>query len=765
MAEFGLSQHVSFPTRQSNILDLIMTNKEFSVGDLKSCPGVSDHDMILFNFFAKPERLVSRARKIYLFHKADLASLKQGINDVYSELISRQTYDSVDNLWSFFKNTLHKLTDKFVPFIHAKTNSNLPWVNPRIRREIRKKERLFKRAKRSGNHVDSVNFKAQRKKVKHIIKKAHDDYVNSYILNDVDQNHKRFWKYIKAKRFSNSPIKCLLKNGHTFTKTKDILDTLNTTFYEAFSQDNNHLSETANAGQIDLNFPDMPAIDISCSGVKALIDGLDTSKAPGPDDISPKLLKLIPEEASRCLKLIFESSLRKSEVPSDWKKALITPLFKKGAKSDPKNYRPVSLTSIPCKLLEHIIKSALYTHLDNHQIITDRQHGFRKKYSCTSQLLTLVHSLAESINSKGQTDVIFLDFSKAFDKVSHKKLLIKLQRYGIRGENLSWIKDFLFGRTQKVVMDGEESNACDVLSGVPQGSVLGPVLFLLYINDIITDVDSKINLFADDCALYREIKSAEDASALQNDLDRLYRWSCDWDMDFNVTKCFSMSVTLKRNFIASEYYILDDLIEKVQSHKYLGVYICNDMRWNKTVDLVVGKANRSLGLLRRNFSTCPWQIREKLYFALVRPHLEYACEVWSPHTAESKHRVEMVQRNGARFVKGDYRQRSSVTDLLSHLKWDSLESRRLLFQLKYVHKMFTNQVALKPLDYFSMAAFRTTRASHSKKIMPKFGRVDAVKFSFFFSVIPIWNSLPDNIVNQCNSESFHSLCRNHFSKR
>ena len=765
MAEFGLSQHVSFPTRLSNTLDLIITNKEFSVGDIKSCPGVSDHDMIMFNFFVKAERLVSRARKIYLYHKADLASLKQGINDAYSEMISRQTYVCLDNLWSFFKNTLHKLIDDFVPFKYAKTNSNLPWVNVRVRREIRKKERLFKRAKRSGNYLDSVKFKAQRKKVKHIIKEAHDDYVNNYILNNADQNQKKFWKYIKAKRFSSTSIKCLIKNGQTFTKTKDILDTLNTTFYEAFSLDNNPPSETVIAGQVGLNFPDMQAIDISCSGVKALIDGLDASKAPGPDHISPKLLKLIPEEASRCLKLIFESSLRKSEVPRDWKKATITPLFKKGAKSDPKNYRPVSLTSIPCKLLEHIIKSALYAHLENHQIIIDRQHGFRKKYSCTSQLLTLVHSLAESINSKGQTDVIFLDFSKAFDKVSHKKLLFKLQRYGIRGENLSWIKDFLFGRTQKVVMDGEESNSCDVLSGVPQGSVLGPVLFLLYINDIITDVDSKINLFADDCALYREIKSSEDAFALQNDLDRLYRWSCDWDMDFNVTKCFSMSVTLKKNIIASEYYISDDLVEKVQSYKYLGVYICNDMRWNKTIDLVVGKANRSLGLLRRNFSTCSRQIREKLYFALVRPHVEYACEVWSPHTAELKHRIEMVQKNGARFVMGDYRQRSSVTELLLHLKWDSLELRRSLFQLKYVHKMFTNQVALKPLDFFSLAAFRMTRGSHSKKIMSKFGRVDAVKFSFFFSIIPIWNSLPDNIVNQCNSESFHSLCRNHFSKR
>ena len=764
MVDFGLSQLVNFPTRQSNILDLVLSNKEFSVGDIKSCPGVSDHDMLMFHFYAKPQKLVSRARKIYLYHKADRTRLKQGVRDAYFEMISRQSHVSVENLWSFFKNTLHKLRDDFVPCKLAKSNSNLPWVNVSVRREIRKKERLFKRAKRSGNHIDFASFKTQRKKVKHVIKKAHDDYVDSYILNDFGKKPKKFWKYIKAKRYSNTKIKCLTKNGQTFTETKEILNTLNTTFYEAFSRTSTPSSINELSGQVNASFPDMPKIDISSSGIQALIDGLDSNKAPGPDNISPRLLKLIPEEASRCLKIIFETSLRKSEVPQDWKKAIVTPLYKKGAKSDPKNYRPVSLTSIPCKLLEHIIKSAMYAHLENHYIITDRQHGFRKKYSCTSQLLTLVHSLAESINSKGQTDIIFLDFSKAFDKVCHKKLLSKLQACGIRGENLSWIEGFLFGRSQKVVMDGEESISCDVLSGVPQGSVLGPVLFLIYINDIVSDIDSKINLFADDCALYRVITSTKDALILQKDLDKLFRWSCDCDMDFNVTKCFSMTVTSKRNIIANEYYISDDPIEKVQSYKYLGVYICNDLRWNKTVDLVVGKANRSLGLLRRNFSSCSQQIREKLYFALVRPHLEYACEVWSPHTAELKHRIEAVQRNGARFVMGDYRQRSSVTELLLHLKWDTLESRRLLFQLKYVHKMFTNQVALNPFNYFSMESYRRTRNSNSKKIMPKFGRVDVVKFSFFFSIIPTWNSLPENIVSQCNSESFFSLCRLHVSK-
>ena len=261
------------------------------------------------------------------------------------------------------------MIDDFVPFKYAENNSNLPWVNVRVRREIRKKEWLFKQANRSQNHSDFVKFKAQRKKVKHVIEEAYDDYVSNYILTDLDKKPKKFWKYIKAKRFSSTSIKCLVKNDQTFTKTKKILNTLNTTFYEAFSQDNNPSGETAIAGQVDPTFPHMLVIDISFSGVKALVDGLDVSKAPGPDNISPKLLKLVPEEASLCLKLIFETSLRRSEVPRDWKKASITPLYKKGARYEPKNYRPVSLTSIPCKLLEYIIKSAMYAHLENHQII------------------------------------------------------------------------------------------------------------------------------------------------------------------------------------------------------------------------------------------------------------------------------------------------------------------------------------------------------------------------------------------------------------
>ena len=315
-----------------------------------------------------------------------------------------------------------------------------------------------------------------------------------------------------------------------------------------------------------------------------------------------------------------------------------------------------------------------------------------------------------------------------------------------------------------VVMDGEKSFPCDVLSGVPQGTVLGPILFLIFINDIGERLNSNINLFADDCALHRNIRSEEDSYILQNDLKMLYDWTKRWKMEFNVSKCYSLTVTLNKNKIQTNYRINEELVENVNSYKYLGVYISSKMQWNETVDHMVSKANSTLGLLKRNFSACSSGIKEKLYLSLVRPKLEYSCEVWSPSSMELKQRIEMVQRNAARFVAGNYNRRSSVTDMLGCLNWETLESRRTCLQLKLLHKMFTCQVALKLSDFFQINHCRYLRHSHSKKLMQKFARVDVVKNSFFYCVIPKWNSLPEHIINQTNSDTFFDLCKTHFSE-
>ena len=274
----------------------------------------------------------------------------------------------------------------------------------------------------------------------------------------------------------------------------------------------------------------------------------------------------------------------------------------------PSNYRPVSLTCVPCKLLEHIVCSNIMAHLDEYKLLSDRQHAFRNGHSCETQLTTVINDWAKIVNNRGQVDTFILDFEKAFDTPPHELLEGKLFSYGIGGKTLKWIDSFLCFRLQRVVVNGVKSDWASVLSGVPQGIVLGPLLFSLYINDISSDIESEIRLFAaaDDCVCYREIKDKEDTMKLQRDIDRLDSWVRKWGMRFQPVKCNMMQLTRKRiKKIHASYTLGGTDLENVESIKYLGVTITSDLRWNTHVSNVCTKANKTLGFLRRNLHSCP----------------------------------------------------------------------------------------------------------------------------------------------------------------
>ena len=279
----------------------------------------------------------------------------------------------------------------------------------------------------------------------------------------------------------------------------------------------------------------LESISVSTEDVNSVLSTLSTDKATGPDEISARLLKECENEIAPSLTALFNKSLSLGKVPQEWKEANVTPIHKKEDIRDVRNYRPISLLSLVSKLLERVI----HIHVSEfvHSSLNEQQHGFRKRRSCTTQLLGVFHDVGKALDCGKEADLINLDFSKAFDSVLHKKLIYKLKLHGISGSLLNWFTDHLNERRQRAVVNGVASSYLKATSGVPQGSILGPLLFLIYSNDLPDAANhSVVPMFADDSKCYREIAKPLDRNQLQADLNSLHEWSYTWELDFNPKK-------------------------------------------------------------------------------------------------------------------------------------------------------------------------------------------------------------------------------------
>ena len=443
-------------------------------------------------------------------------------------------------------------------------------------------------------------------------------------------------------------------------------------------------------------------------------------------------------------------------VPPYGKHAYVIPVFKKGQSSRVENYRPISLTCVLCKFFESVIKLDLSEYLAQNNILNDAQHGFLSRHSTCTNLLESINDWSLNIKNGHHSRIIFIDFAKAFDTVCHSKLLYKMSRLGIDGKLLRMLSSYLNCRTQQVLLDGALSDTKRVISGVPQGSVLGPLFFLIYINDFVEVLPKTIisKLFADDAKLYTEMEGDLDADYLQTGLDNLCKWAKKWQLKISYNKCFSMDVGLKRTQQPYPDHSIDGvLLSSVNECRDLGVIVDNKLHFTTHISEMVAKSKQRMALLFRTFIVKDPVHLVRGFKSYVLPLIDYCSQVWSPHRAKDILLIESVQRKFTKRIPG--LKNLSYAERLSRLELTTLERRRLNFDLSMCYKILHGFVSGPPEKYGLILSSRMSRG-HSLKLTVEHCKVDSRKFYFSNRVCHPWNSLPDSIVSANNVKTFNN---------
>ena len=449
--------------------------------------------------------------------------------------------------------------------------------------------------------------------------------------------------------------------------------------------------------------------------------------------------------------VVFRKSMDEGVVPDDWRKGNITPIFKSGSRMAAGNYRPVSLTCIICKLMESIVRDNIVLHLLKYELIKSSQHGFMAQKSCQTNLIEYLNTLTKLVDEGYCVDVIYLDFAKAFDKVPHRRLQLKLETHGISGQVGRWIQSWLTGRLQRVVLNGSESDWIPVTSGVPQGSVLGPTLFVIFINDlddVLDLVGGFVSKFADDTKYGRIIRGEEDREKMQRDIDKLLEWADMWQMQFNATKCKMMHLGGKNvgyTYCMGGYAPAGTILESVKEEKDIGVIVSDSLKPSAQCARAAKKANGILGQMSRSFHYRDRTVWIHLFKTYVRHHLELSVQSWSPWYAKDINLLEKVQQRAVGMVVG--LKSKSYEGKLKELGLPSLYDRRLrgdMIQVwKYLHGHNPGGDKL-----FKMASDQSRYSRHTSKIW-NISRTESkleVRKNFFVCrCVDKWNSLPHKV--------------------
>lgn len=597
-----------------------------------------------------------------------------------------------------FYNVIESIIKLHVP---AKSPFNYkkypPWFNKSLIKALKEKEKIRSRYKIYKNPMDQLELKLLGKRCSKLATNCYSNYIKD-IENEITKNPNRFWAYIKEKRGGSSSFPVTMTNGNVVTSDGlQICELFASHFSSAFTDAK--VTQSAPVSDYLHNMRNNslqltpPVIDRECLLNK--LKSLDHRKGAGPDGIPPIFISKCSTALVSPLLLIFNRSLNSGVFPDFWKEAKVVPVYKSDANDNIINYRPISILSSLAKVLESLICPHIQSHFKLY--LSDSQHGFVDSRSTCTNLATFTEMLSGAIDGGKQIDVIYTDFSKAFDRVPHHILLSKLSAYGITGALYKWLKSYLEDRSFFVAVNGYRSGTYRTTSGVPQGSHVSTVLFNVFANDIPQCFKfSDCYMYADDLKFSRIIESCRDTELLQSDIDSLVQWCDDNKMTLNVKKCYHVKYTRKKNLIKYAYHVGPTIIQEVDRVKDLGVTFDTALTFVSHVENIIKKASRMLGFVIRNtrgFKRSSTKIL--LYNCMVRSILEYCSTIWRPHYATHCLRLERIQKRflwHLAFSSGIARKKRSYDARLSHFRLVSLEKRRKIIDSIFLYKILRGKM-------------------------------------------------------------------------
>ena len=739
---YDLTQVIDFPTHvNGNTLDLVFSPPDFAITDVKSIdvPSLrSDHFMITFSFpFSTSIKTKNSFRASLNYKKADFESISSHLLEHDFSYYFQTT--NIELLWNYLKDCILHLIALFTPPVTKKSQHYPKWFNSSVRHQLHKVHSLRKQYKKHTSPHRSSCLSSAESHLQTEILNARVNYESTLVQTFAFSNDSKIYNYMKS--FSkNSGIPAILQyQSSLFTSATDKANAFNKFFHSVYNS-----SSCTDIALDVLPFPNesLCSISITSDDTFQALCSLNPSKAMGGDGIPPIVLHHCAAALFEPIHHLFEQCLLQSYIPSEWRSHHITPIPKSKDKSLITNYRPISLLSCISKVFKRVIFDKISDFIYKNYI-SHHQFGFIRNRSTLQQLLLYQDFLCSSFDNHQQVDAIYLDIQKAFDSVPHRNILIKLWAAGITGSLWKFFKCYLSNRKQCVIVDNQASQWLPVTSGVPQGSILGPLLFIIYINDLPSILNSSLPfLFADDTKCCKVITSVNDVLALQSDLDCLSEWSRQNKLFFNISKsCLLRFCGSTKNVITADYSVNEVNVVPVTHCKDLGVIFSTDLSWSEHYQSIAAKAYQILGLIKRTFSSSsPTNTKKILFLTLVRSRITYCSQVWRPFQVKDICFLEKIQRRGTKYIlndfNSDYKTRLISLHLLSLMyTYELLDIIFLVRNLKFPDPSF-------PVKDYIQFSSSSTRVSSYSKLIHLSSRTNKSHHSFFKRVTRLWNALP-----------------------